>query len=156
MVMSPAAARSAVPKPQSAAAPMTAPSMDRRHHPPRARARVGRETRYPVTRNLPFMVTLLGRTASLRSRIAHGTLGKVISYVLMGCPRCQLESTAGRGIGQLTEKAIMNGVDAHYRSLRGRHVIVTGGASGIGESIVEHFAAQEAMVTFLDLQRAAG
>jgi D-xylose 1-dehydrogenase len=50
----------------------------------------------------------------------------------------------------------MDGMDAHYPSLRGRHVIVTGDASGIGESIVVHFAAQEAMVTFLDLQRDAG
>ena len=50
----------------------------------------------------------------------------------------------------------MDRMDARYPSLRGRHVIVTGGASGIGESIVDHFAAQEAMVTFLDLQRDAG
>jgi NAD(P)-dependent dehydrogenase (short-subunit alcohol dehydrogenase family) len=46
--------------------------------------------------------------------------------------------------------------DAAYPSLKGRPVLVTGGASGIGESIVEHFAAQEARVTFLDLQRDAG
>lgn len=46
--------------------------------------------------------------------------------------------------------------EANYPSLRGRHVIVTGGASGIGESVVEHFAAQGSRVTVLDLQRDAG
>ena len=50
----------------------------------------------------------------------------------------------------------MQANDAVYPSLKGRPVLVTGGASGIGESIVEHIAAQEARVTFLDLQREAG
>ncbi len=40
---------------------------------------------------------------------------------------------------------------AVYPSLRGRSVVVTGGGSGIGESIVEHFCAQGARVTFVDL-----
>jgi len=39
---------------------------------------------------------------------------------------------------------------ASYPSLRGRSVLVTGGASGIGASIVEHFAAQGSRVAFLD------
>src|SRR6516225_4241360 len=102
--MSPAFARSAAPKPYSAAAPITAPSMDRRNHPPRAGARVGRETRNPVMRILPFVVLLLGRTAGLRSRIVHRTLGKVISYVLIAKPCCQLESMAARGIGRGQEE----------------------------------------------------
>jgi D-xylose 1-dehydrogenase len=41
---------------------------------------------------------------------------------------------------------------ATYPSLRDRVVIVTGGASGIGESIVETFVAQQARVAFLDIQ----
>lgn len=44
---------------------------------------------------------------------------------------------------------------ATYPSLRGRVVIVTGGATGIGESIVEHFARQGSQVMFLDIQDAA-
>ena len=40
---------------------------------------------------------------------------------------------------------------AIYPSLRERRVLVTGGASGIGASIVEHFAAQGARVGFIDL-----
>lgn len=41
---------------------------------------------------------------------------------------------------------------ASYPSLRGRVVVVTGGASGIGEAIVEAFAQQHAQVVFLDIQ----
>src|SRR5271165_1410304 len=41
---------------------------------------------------------------------------------------------------------------ATYPSLRDRAVVVTGGASGIGEEIVEHFARQGARVSFLDIQ----
>ncbi len=41
---------------------------------------------------------------------------------------------------------------ATYPSLHGRVVLVTGGASGIGASLVEAFAAQHARVAFLDLQ----
>ncbi len=41
--------------------------------------------------------------------------------------------------------------DAIYPSLRGRAVLVTGGASGIGASLVEHFAAQGARVAFVDI-----
>jgi D-xylose 1-dehydrogenase len=41
---------------------------------------------------------------------------------------------------------------ASYPSLRDRVVVVTGGASGIGEAIVEAFATQHAQVAFLDIQ----
>lgn len=44
---------------------------------------------------------------------------------------------------------------AIYPSLHGRVVVVTGGASGIGEAIVEAFAMQHAQVAFLDIQVAA-
>ncbi|MEX0696099.1 MAG: SDR family oxidoreductase [Dongiaceae bacterium] len=40
---------------------------------------------------------------------------------------------------------------AVYPSLSARSVFVTGGGSGIGESVVEHFCAQGARVTFVDL-----
>ncbi|HLJ77079.1 MAG TPA: SDR family NAD(P)-dependent oxidoreductase [Acidobacteriaceae bacterium] len=45
---------------------------------------------------------------------------------------------------------------ARYPSLRDRVVVVTGGASGIGEAIVEAFGANGARVAFLDLQADAG
>jgi NAD(P)-dependent dehydrogenase (short-subunit alcohol dehydrogenase family) len=41
---------------------------------------------------------------------------------------------------------------AIYPSLKGRTVLVSGGGSGIGESIVEHFAAQGSKVGFLDIK----
>jgi NAD(P)-dependent dehydrogenase (short-subunit alcohol dehydrogenase family) len=44
---------------------------------------------------------------------------------------------------------------ASYPSLEGRPVLVTGGGSGIGASIVEHFCAQRARVAFVDIERAA-
>ncbi len=43
-----------------------------------------------------------------------------------------------------------------YRSLEGRSVLVTGGASGIGAEIVRAFAAQGARVAFLDIDAAGG
>jgi D-xylose 1-dehydrogenase len=42
---------------------------------------------------------------------------------------------------------------AVYPSLRGRRVLVTGGASGIGAEIVRGFARNGAVVTFLDVDR---
>lgn len=44
---------------------------------------------------------------------------------------------------------------ATYPSLRGKAVLVTGGATGIGASIVEHFARQGARVMLLDVQDGA-
>src|SRR5215216_4838734 len=44
---------------------------------------------------------------------------------------------------------------ATYPSLRDRVVFVTGGGSGIGASIVEHFVGQGARVAFVDIDRAA-
>jgi NAD(P)-dependent dehydrogenase (short-subunit alcohol dehydrogenase family) len=44
---------------------------------------------------------------------------------------------------------------ASYPSLRGRVALITGGASGIGESIVEAFAHQHCKIAFLDLQKQA-
>ncbi len=43
-----------------------------------------------------------------------------------------------------------------YESLRGRTVVITGGASGIGESFVRAFAANGARVAFLDIQQDVG
>src|SRR5450631_2565832 len=45
---------------------------------------------------------------------------------------------------------------ARYPSLAGRAVLVTGGASGIGATLVEEFVAQGARVGFIDIDRAAG
>lgn len=44
---------------------------------------------------------------------------------------------------------------ASYPSLAGRAVFVSGGGSGIGASIVEHFAEQGAKVGFVDIDEAA-
>jgi NAD(P)-dependent dehydrogenase (short-subunit alcohol dehydrogenase family) len=44
---------------------------------------------------------------------------------------------------------------AVYPSLRERAVLITGGATGIGESLVRHFARQGSRVAFLDIQREA-
>lgn len=45
---------------------------------------------------------------------------------------------------------------AHYPSLQDRGVLITGGATGIGETLVEAFAAQGARVAFIDLAEDEG
>lgn len=45
---------------------------------------------------------------------------------------------------------------ARYPSLEDKVVLITGGASGIGASMVEHFAAQGSRVAFFDIDHAAG
>ena len=41
---------------------------------------------------------------------------------------------------------------ASYPDLAGKVILITGGASGIGEAIVRRFAAQDARVGFLDIK----
>ncbi|WP_378942051.1 SDR family NAD(P)-dependent oxidoreductase [Mesorhizobium sp. ANAO-SY3R2] len=43
-----------------------------------------------------------------------------------------------------------------YASLEGRHVLITGGASGIGEEVVKAFRAQGSRVSFIDIDETAG
>jgi NAD(P)-dependent dehydrogenase (short-subunit alcohol dehydrogenase family) len=45
---------------------------------------------------------------------------------------------------------------ARYPSLQGRVVFISGGATGIGASLVEHFAHQGSRVAFVDRQEEAG
>lgn len=45
---------------------------------------------------------------------------------------------------------------AKYADLSGKRVFVTGGATGIGASVVSGFARQGALVTFFDINEAAG
>lgn len=45
---------------------------------------------------------------------------------------------------------------ALYRSLENRHVLITGGASGIGEEMVKAYRAQGARVSFIDIDETAG
>src|SRR4051812_44238746 len=54
-----------------------------------------------------------------------------------------------------TSVAMTEGAFATYPSLRDRVVFITGGGSGIGASLVEHFCAQSARVTFVDLAAAS-
>ncbi|CCA90094.1 SDR family NAD(P)-dependent oxidoreductase [Novosphingobium sp. PP1Y] len=55
----------------------------------------------------------------------------------------------------MADKANVEARHAIYPSLSGKRVIVTGGASGIGEGMVEAFTLQGAQVTFLDIQEEA-
>ncbi|MCW5719822.1 MAG: SDR family oxidoreductase [Devosia sp.] len=50
----------------------------------------------------------------------------------------------------------MNYDSVRYASLAGQHVVITGGASGIGAEMVRAFRAQDALVSFLDIDAASG
>lgn len=50
----------------------------------------------------------------------------------------------------------MSATAARYPSLGGSHVLITGGASGIGAAMVEAMAAQGARVAFIDIDAATG
>lgn len=45
---------------------------------------------------------------------------------------------------------------AHYPDLKGRTVLISGGATGIGAALTEGFARQGAVTCFVDLDRASG
>ena len=45
---------------------------------------------------------------------------------------------------------------ARYPSLQDRGVLITGGATGIGATLVEEFVAQGARVGFIDIDKASG
>jgi NAD(P)-dependent dehydrogenase (short-subunit alcohol dehydrogenase family) len=62
-------------------------------------------------------------------------------------------STEDRFLAGGTSLSMQGAIDqpAHYPSLKGRSVFITGGGSGIGESLVEHFCRQGAKVAFVDL-----
>ena len=45
---------------------------------------------------------------------------------------------------------------ARYPSLVDRGVLITGGATGIGATLVEEFSAQDARVGFIDIDRSSG
>ena len=45
---------------------------------------------------------------------------------------------------------------ANYPSLRGKNILITGGASGIGKELVKGFAEQGSNVAFLDVNDKAG
>ena len=57
-------------------------------------------------------------------------------------------------VSSVTPEVRFDGVQFH--SLRGRSVLITGGASGIGADMVRAFSAQGCKVGFLDRDRAAG
>jgi NAD(P)-dependent dehydrogenase (short-subunit alcohol dehydrogenase family) len=58
---------------------------------------------------------------------------------------------------KVQEKIMASEIElASYPSLKGKRVFVTGGASGIGESIVTEFARQGAKVAFVDIAMEAG
>ena len=58
-------------------------------------------------------------------------------------------------MADLAERTLLAG-GARYPSLIGKVVFITGGASGIGRSLVEHFHDQGAKVAFVDLSQEAG
>jgi NAD(P)-dependent dehydrogenase (short-subunit alcohol dehydrogenase family) len=60
-------------------------------------------------------------------------------------------SSPANATAQLADNAF-----ARYPSLVDRTVLITGGATGIGASFVEHFAAQGARVAFFDIDASAG
>src|SRR5206468_1705878 len=63
---------------------------------------------------------------------------------------------AGRRCGDRQVRGNLMTPFATYPSLIDKTVLVTGGATGIGASLVEHFVAQGAKVGFIDIDARAG
>ena len=77
----------------------------------------------------------------------------------MASPQCSMSETflsrrLGHGVGTLEREILASG--ARYSSLRDKVVFVTGGASGIGRSIVEHFHDQGSKVAMVDIADETG
>lgn len=62
----------------------------------------------------------------------------------------------GAGTARLQQNTPMTSALARYPSLDGRVVLITGGATGIGATLVESFVAQGSKVGFIDIDAAAG
>ncbi len=64
--------------------------------------------------------------------------------------------TTDLSLGIVRCTAVRMSAPVTYHSLQGKHVLITGGASGIGAEMVAEFAAQKSKVAFIDLDVAAG
>src|SRR5687767_12919605 len=105
---------------------------------------------------MPGFSGLSNQACDLSRRLAFGCSATIALYPFRRRVCMTHKGAAIHHRPQRVTQTMGEANGAIYPDLAGKTVVVTGGASGIGETIVSHFARQKAKVGFLDIKMREG